>query len=126
MPIAPDGRSLVRMTVIEGLILRGYPLTAEPVKRFARGAEPIDKPFFSADGQALYGRFQGTLVMFPLSPDRSIGEPAFLRPWQTTSRAGAEGGVASRDGQRLLLIETDQDEILNPQVLTDWTTLLPK
>ena len=124
--LSPDGRSLVRMTVIEGLILRGYPLTAEPVKRFARGAEPIDKPFFSADGRALYAHFQGSLVMFPLSPDRSIGEPAILRPWQTTSRAGAEGGVASRDGQRLLLIETDQAEILNPQVLTDWTTLLPK
>jgi hypothetical protein len=114
------------MTLTEGLILRGYPLTAEPVKRFARGAGPVDKPFFSADGRALYGNFQGSLVMFPLSPDRSIGEPVLLRPWVTTSRAGAKGGVASRDGKRLLLIETDQDEILNPQVLTDWTTLLPK
>ncbi|MBY0507481.1 MAG: hypothetical protein K2X03_26445 [Bryobacteraceae bacterium] len=124
--LSPDGRSLVRVIVNEGLTLRGYPLTAEPVKRFARGAETLDKPFFSADGRALYSFLQGSLVMFPLSPDRSIGEPVFLRPWLSTTRAGAEGGVASRDGKRLLLIETDQDEILNPQVLTDWTTLLPK
>lgn len=124
--LSPDGRSLVWMTVTEGLILRAWPLTAEPVKRFARGGEVVDKPFFSADGRALYGLFQGNLVMFPLSPDRSIGEPGFLRPWHTTSRAGAHGGVASRDGKRLLLIETDEEEILNPQVLTDWTTLLPK
>jgi dipeptidyl aminopeptidase/acylaminoacyl peptidase len=124
--LSPDGRSLAWGATPEGLTLQTYPVTAEPVKRFARGSEVVEKPFFSAGGRGLYARFQGNLVMFPLSPDRSLGEPRFLRPWLTTTRTGAVGGVASRDGKRLLLIETDQVEILNPQVLTDWTTLLPK
>ena len=123
--ISPDGRTLVSGWG-PGLGLRAYPPAAEPLKSFARGSEIVARPFFSADGRAIYAHFLGNLVMFPLSPDRSIGEPVVLRPWLTSPRFGGAAGAASRDGKRLLLIETDQAEALNPQVLTDWTTLLPK
>ncbi len=124
--LSPDGRYLVWSTFGPGLDLQTYPPTAEPIKRFARGSELIDKPFFSADGRALYANFQASLVMFPISPDRGIGEPRFLRRWRTTSRGTAVGGIASRDGRRLLLLETEEEDFLNPQVLTDWTSLLPR
>lgn len=124
--LCSDGRSLIWGNSPEGLAIQAYPPNAEPAKRFARGSEFISHAFLSADGRSLYALLQGNLVAFPLSPDRSIGEPNVLRPWRTTTRVGAAGGVASRDGKRLLLLETAEEEILNPQVLTDWTTLLPK
>jgi Tol biopolymer transport system component len=124
--LSPDGRTLVSRAPGRGLELEAYPLTAGSIRRFSRVSEFFDQPFFGADGRSLYAQTQGNLVVFPLAPDRSIGEPRFLRPWLTTNKVGADGGVASRDGKRLLLIETDQEEILNPQVRTDWTTLLPK
>ena len=79
-----------------------------------------------ADGRTLYAHFKRNLVAFPLAADRSLGEPKDLRPWTTTVRGGATAGVASRDGRRLLLLETEEMDVFDPQVLTDWTTLLPK
>ena len=122
-----DGRLLAWGNSSEGgLAVQAYPPTPEPMKRFLRGAESISHPFFSPDGRTVYAQFKRNLLAFPLSLDRSLAEPRVLRPWLTSGRRSATGGAASRDGNRLLLLETDEEEILNPQVLTDWTTLLPK
>ncbi len=122
-----DGRSIAWGNSSEGgLAVQAYPTTSEPMKRFLRGAEKITYPFFSPDGRTVYAQLNRNLLAFPFSLDRSLGEPKVLRPWLTSGRRGATAGAASRDGKRLLLLETDEEEILNPQVLTDWTTLFPK
>jgi Tol biopolymer transport system component len=127
--LSPDGRSLVWHTSTEGLVVQSYASGSEAAKRFVGGpdmADSVTNPFFSADGRTIYALFKRNLVAFSLAPDLSLGEPKVLRPWTTTPRSGSTGGAASRDGRRLLLIETEEKDILDPQVVTDWTTLLPK
>jgi hypothetical protein len=123
-----DGRALAWGTFSGGgLAVQAYPLTSEPPNRFkGKAGQFINHPFFSADGRILYADVDKNLLAFPISRDRGFGEPKLIRPWITSQRGGSTTGAASRDGKRLLLLETDQTEILNTQVLTDWTTLLPK
>jgi serine/threonine protein kinase len=122
-----DGRSLAwGMSREGGLAVQAYPPTSAPPNRYKESAEQITLPFFSADGGTLYAHSNRNLLAFPLSQDRQLGAPKILRPWITSTRVGATSGVASRDGKRLLLLETDQTEALNAQVLTDWTTLISK
>jgi serine/threonine protein kinase len=122
-----DGRSIAwESNNNVGLAIQEYAEAAQPLKRFFRGDESFRRLFFSADGRTLFGQANRNLVAIPLNIGTTIGEPKVLRPWITSLSTGAIRGAASRDGKRLLLLETDQEEILTPQLLTDWTTLLPK
>jgi hypothetical protein len=53
-----------------------------------------------------------------------IGERAFAFPIETTTRTGANIGVVSRDGNRILAIAGDATDELRFQLITDWTVLL--
>lgn len=126
--LSPDGRLLAWGTFTGGgLTVQAYPPASEPTNRFkGKAGQFINHPFFSADGRLLYADADKNLLAFPILPGRGLGEPKLIRPWSTSQKGGAVSGAASRDGKRLLLLETDETEILNSQVLTDWTTLLPK
>ncbi len=101
--------------------------TALPIPNF------VQSLFFSKDGKTLYGvanhpnvRFMSAIPIFT-EPSGSVrfGEKSSLFPEFTVITGGSKVGAVTQDGQRFLIITTDTPELLNIQVLTDWTTLLP-
>ncbi len=113
-----------------GYTLRYPPLDGEkalPIPNF------LTSLFFGTDGKMLYGvdnrsstRFISAMPIFQ-EPSGNIrfGEKASLFPDFTVIHGSARVGAVTQDAQRFLIITTDAPELLNIQVLTDWTTLLP-
>jgi hypothetical protein len=124
--LSPDGQSLAWDQLMLGVAVQAFPPASQTIKRFKRGGDRFAYPLFSPDGRTLYAASNGNLLAFPLSPDRSIGEPKVLFRLQLPDRPAAKPFAVSRDGNRILVIDTDERERLTPQILTDWTTLLGK
>jgi serine/threonine protein kinase/Tol biopolymer transport system component len=123
--LSPDGRLIVTSTR-GGMSVEAYPANGEPPLHYGTGKEPL-VPFFSPDGRILYAvAGSGTLMAYPVLADQRLGSPTNLFNLITSNRTLGTFGAASRDGKRLLLIEADDVEEFRNQVLTDWTTLLPK
>ena len=97
------------------------------------GSEPrwlgnLGQPFFNRDGTVLY-TYDGVNMLSHrvLSSGKGefrLGERAVLFPSLGAQSAGAHIAAASRDGNRILIVTTDQPEAVATQVLSDWTTLL--
>ncbi len=123
---SPDGNSIVNSAGIDEILTQATSPSQDPPKRLKVGIGSLSCFFFSPDNRTLYAKSNGNLVSIPFSPDRTLGEPKTLFPWTTHARVGSRLGAASRDGNRLLVVDTDEKDKLYTQVLTDWTTLLPK
>jgi hypothetical protein len=128
--ITRDGRWLLNSGGSDGSFALPYPpVNARPI-RLDRALPTA--PFLDPPGRYVYG-FNPALDALTVQPllERpgsapQVTEPTFLFPLITTSRVGANIGSVSRDGSRILAIATDNADELGPQVLTDWTILLPK
>ncbi len=103
-----------------------FPLTAGTGKTVSWMGEPASAHFFSHDGKTLFAAIGKNLFAVPILPGFQLGQRELLFPWQYSDRLNARIGAASRDGNRFLLIDTDKADEIHPQILTDWTTLLPK
>ena len=84
-------------------------------------------PFFNRDGTILYGHDGVNMLSHRVissgKGDFRLGERTVLFPSLGAESAGAHVAAASRDGNRILIIATDQPEAVATQVLSDWTTL---
>ena len=87
-------------------------------------------PFFSRDGHSLYFISGQALYSHPVIASAGggirLGERSLLFKLIHPARVDANLGAASRDGNRILAIATDDTEEVRLQVLSDWTTLLPQ
>jgi Tol biopolymer transport system component len=124
--ISPEGRSLVFITGAAVFASRYPPSGQQPrqIGSFRGGSYP----FFSRDGRTLYFFAERSVISQPVlqnpAGEVSLGERSVLFPIFSGARVAANLGAASRDGKRLLVISTDDDDELRTHVLTDWTALL--
>ncbi len=126
--ISPDGHTL--LAAVGGAVYSSpYPDPAAHLTQIAELPSPA-WPFFSRDGRLLYLVSGQPLYSFPVVAISGggirLGERSLLFKLNHPARSDANLAAASRDGNRLIAIATDETEEARVQVLTDWTTLLSK
>ena len=125
--LSPDGRWLAYYSDESGrfeVYVRRYPVTEEKWQISARGGA---WPYWRGDGKEIYFvALDGALMAVPVSagPGLSMGAPLAL--FQTRLSVWSAGRmqrqyVASRDGQRFLMIYPTEDTAASPlNVLLNW------
>jgi hypothetical protein len=125
--LSPDGRFLLIGGGRSLLAVRYPPEGATPHQVGAFSGTRV-LPFFSHDARTLYFLAERFLHWQSVSPDPAggfrLGERNALFPAVTPSRATSNVGAITRDGNRFLIISTDDDEEIRTHVVSDWTTLL--
>ena len=136
--LSPDGRTLILIELkADGTSLsavRYPPAGAQPreLASFPLASEQGPRPYFSRDGKTLFvwNSLDNILSSYPLLPAADgglkLGERKALFRLISGSRFVGHFVQPSKDGKRILAISTDQEEEIHTQVLTDWSTLLPK
>ena len=136
--LSPDGRTLLLMeskpdrTSLSAV--RYPPAGAQPMElaSFPLTSAQGPRPYFSRDGKTLFvlNSSDNILASYPVltSADGGIqlGERKALFRLVSGSRIVGHYVQPSKDGKRILAISTDREEEIHTQVLTDWSTLLPK
>jgi dipeptidyl aminopeptidase/acylaminoacyl peptidase len=126
--LAPDGHSLVTRSGYTFYSSR-FPPAVDPPQQIAVFQHPV-WPFFSRDGRTLYFVSDQSLYSHPVTamPGGGIrlGERSLLFKVVHPSRTDANLGAVSRDGKRWMVIATDNVDEARVQMLSDWTTLLPR
>jgi serine/threonine protein kinase len=122
--LSPDGKWLIySMSDGQGLYALPYPVSGSEPRWVGR----VGMPFFNRDGTILYGHDGVNMlshrVMSSGKGDFRLGDRTVLFANLGAESAGAHVAAASRDGNRILVIATDQPEAVATQVLSDWTTL---
>jgi hypothetical protein len=123
--LSRDGRMIVATSDAK-ILAWPYPPDGTPAKEIAvANSQPI-WPFFSEDSRSLFVATDDALYSYPVLPGIRLGERTHLFRLIHSVRINAHIAQASRDGSRILAITTDDVEEFRTQVLSDWTTLLPK
>ena len=122
--LSHDGRSIVYRAGTESWI-SAFPPNGQSPRRISDGTRGV-WPFFSSDDRTLYALTLDRLLAHPISREGIAGPPSMLFQYAHSDRLGANLAAASRDGKRILAIATEDTEQIGPQVISDWTALLPK
>lgn len=124
LKLSPDGRS-VAYAGESGTYLSQFPPNGQPSFRVADSALGLEWIFFSTDGATLYGANGRNLFAYAVSTNGRVGEAQMMFPLAHIGPLYSQIAAASRDGKRILAIATDDPAASSPQVISDWTTLLP-
>jgi hypothetical protein len=122
--LSPDGRWLAYYSDESGrfeVYVRRFPVTGEKWQVSTRGGI---WPYWRGDGKEIYYiGFDAMLMAAPVAAGEtfSVGAPGALFPTRLRTWTVARQYVASRDGQRFLMIYPTQDASASPMnVLLNW------